>query len=60
MKDQKNINSPKKPQLTDSHNRVLARLISRKLTSEEVQRISAGKADCVYTSYPRADVECNI
>lgn len=59
MKDQKNINSPKKPQLTDSRSRVLARIVSRKLTSEEVQKISGGKFDCTYTKYPRADLECN-
>ena len=42
--------------------RVLARLVSKMLTDEEIQKVSGGenKPRCTTTNYPTADVICDI
>jgi hypothetical protein len=38
--------------------RVFARLVSRKLTTEEIQQVAGGKVTCKGTNNPTADVKC--
>jgi hypothetical protein len=38
--------------------RVFARLVSRRLSAEEIQQVAGGKVTCKGTNNPTADVKC--
>lgn len=53
-----NIDKTVEVKSIEKSERVFARLVSRRLSAEEIQKVAGGKVTCKGTNNPTADVIC--